>query len=545
MSERAISENSIIELTLNGVKTEYRIDHVLDGGAGCIAYEVSYTESETIPHKGILKEYCPAFLRKYGFIRTNVCINIPDECKANFYSGIEEFKRSYRGINKFLTDNISAMNFHTVQLGLLEGNNTAYTLVSYDYGSTYNKIEDTNLLGIITLMLSVTKAVEMYHKAGYLHLDIKPKNILILDEVMDIVKLFDFDSITSLERLKRREVYAVPIPEDYYVPELANFDLRNIGVQTDIYEIGAMIYSRIFKKNPTVNDVHGINNIDIDSSDFAVGVSPQAKFEIAELLKNTLQISRRKRYKTTTDLKAQLVKIISLLRDKEPYPLDMPKWQPTSKYVGRQKELYDIKKRLDEDGYVFVRGFCGLGKSELAKMFANIFADEYHTVQFCKFNDSLRTVVASMPFAGINEDNYSDFNELVYAKNKVLHLCDEHTLVVIDNFNVTYDEFLKDFLPASNKSFKVIFTTCCVPASDYYDNKLYDLPALSNEECKTVFSLHSQIPVFDENDKLIEKLIEKTENNTLIIILMACAIKKQVYQFQKCLISLIIKSCTV
>lgn len=526
MTERALSENSIIELTLNGVKTEYRIDHVLGGGAGCIAYEVSYTENGNIPHKGILKEYCPAFLREYGFTRKNVCINIPDECKANFYSGKEDFKRAYRDINKFLADNISAMNFHTVQLGLLEGNNTAYTLVSYDYGNTYNKIEDTNLQGIFTLMLSVTKAVEMYHQAGYLHLDIKPKNILILDDVMDIVKLFDFDSITSLERLKSREVYAVPIPEDYYVPELKNFDLRNIGVQTDIYEIGATIYARIFKKNPTVNDVYEINKIDIDSSDFAVGVSPQAKFEIAELLKNTLQISRRKRYKSTTDLKAQLGRIISLLGAKEPYPLDMPKWQPTSKYVGRQKELFDIKKRLDKDGYVFVRGIGGLGKSELTKMFANTFAGEYHTVQFCKFNDSLRTVVASMPFDGINDDDYSDFNELVSTKNKVLHLCDEHTLIIVDNFNITYDEFLRDFLPASNKSFKVIFTTRCTPASDYYDNKVYDLPKLSEEECKTVFSLHAQITVFEENEELIEKLVKKTDRNTLIIILMACAIKK-------------------
>ena len=526
MQGRAISENSIIELIANGVKTEYCIDYVLGCGAGCIAYQVSYNENGDIPHKGILKEYCPAFLEELDFCRKNNTIIVPDNCKYEFEKGVCDFKNTYKAINEFLSQNLSASNYHTVQLGLYEGNNTVYTLTSCDYGKSYDKIDDNSLLEIIKLMLSVTRAVEMYHDAGYLHLDIKPKNILVLDDVTDLVKLFDFDSLTSIEKIKSREVYAVPVPEDYYVPELEKFDLRNIGVQTDIYEIGAMIFARIFKRNPTIDDVYAIDKVDVDLSDFSVGISPKAKFEIAELLKNTLQISRRKRYRSTAELKLQLKKIISELSDKSAYPLNMPKWQPTSNYVGRQKELSDINNRLKKDGYVFIRGIGGLGKSEISKMFAKTFADEYHTVQFCKFNDSLRTIVASMPFDGINDDDYSDFNELVSTKNKVLHLCDEHTLIIVDNFNVTYDDFLRDFLPADNENFKVIFTTRCTPALDYYDDKVFDLPKLSEEECKVVFSLHSQITVSEKNEELIESLINKTDRNTLIIILMARALKK-------------------
>lgn len=526
MQTRALCENSVIELISNGIKTEHCIEQVLGCGAGCIAYRVSYNENGDIPHKGILKEYCPAFMEDFDFCRENNTIIVPDNCKDEFEQGVSEFKNTYRAINEFLSQNLSASNYHTVQLGLYEGNNTVYTLTSCDCGKSYDKISDSSLLEVMKLMLSVTRAVEMYHNAGYLHLDIKPKNILVLDDVTDLVKLFDFDSLTSIEKIKNREVYAVPAPEDYYVPELEKFALRNISVQTDIYEIGAMIYARIFKRNPTIDDVYAIDKLEIDLSDFSVGISPKAKFELAELLENTLQISRRKRYSSTAELKAQLEKIISLLSNKDPYPIDMPKWQPTSNYVGRQQEITEIKNRLDADGYVFVKGIGGLGKSEIAKMFAKTFADEYHTVQFCKFNDSLRTVVASMPFNGINDDDYSDFNELVSIKNKVLHLCDDHTLIIVDNFNVTYDEFLRDFLPSNNNSFKVIFTIRCTPASDYYNDKVFDLPKLSEEECKVVFLLHSQITVSEKNEELIEKLINKTDRNTLIIILMARAIVK-------------------
>ena len=526
MMSRALKKNS--ELSLNGSLgiTNFEIVDILGAGGSCIAYFVSYNENGSIPHKGILKEYCPVFLENFKFQRDGNTVMVPHECKDEFEQGIINFKNTYKVINEYLAENVSASNFHPVQLGLYEGNNTVYSLTSCDYGKSYDKINDVSMLEIMKLILSVAKAVEMYHNVGYLHLDIKPKNILVLDDVTDLVKLFDFDSLTSIQLVNSREASTMPIPEDYYVPELNNFQLKNIGIQTDIYEIGAMAYSRIFKKNTTIDDIYSIEKIDIDKSDFAVGISPQAKYEIANLFKSTLQISRWKRYSSISDLKAQLEKIISLLNDHIPYPLDMPKWQPTANYVGRENELLEIKKRLDTDGYVFVRGIGGLGKSEIAKMFVKSFSEEYHTVQFCEYTDSLRMVLASMPFDGINDNDYRDFNELVNSKNKALHLCDEHTLIVIDNFNVTYDDFLRSFLPANNKSFKVIFTTRCKPASDYYEKKVFDLPRLSEEDCQTIFRIHSLLTASEENDKQIEQIIRKIDYNTLIIILTARIIRK-------------------
>ncbi|MGN1418209.1 MAG: protein kinase family protein, partial [Acutalibacteraceae bacterium] len=524
--ERNLKESKIIKLKSTNGETEFSIDEVIGVGGSCVAYKVSYYENEDIPHKGVLKEYCPAFLEENGFSRTDLAINIPPEFQEMFDMGLREFKNTYKIINQYLSNNLSAANYHTVQLGLYEGNNTAYTLTSCDYGSSFDKIVDNSLLSIMKILLAVTKAVEMYHNAGYLHLDIKPKNILILDDVTDLVKLFDFDSLTSLSKLQSKEIYSVPIPEDYYVPELENFDIRNIGIYTDIYEIGAMAYARIFRKEPNIEDISGIDSVRIEENDLFVGVSPQARYEVLCLLKNTLQISRRKRYKTTDELKAQLEKIISCLDSKTPYLVNLPKWQPAQGCVGRQKELNEMKRCLDQDGYVFVKAIGGIGKSEIAKLFAQQYSSEYHTVQFCRFNDSLRTVIASMPFDGIDEKQYKDFNELVNAKNKALHLTDNHTLIIIDNFNVTYDDFLRDFLPADKESFKVIFTTRCKPESDYYNDKIFELPKLSMEECKSVYALHCPFPDDRESIEKIESLIEKVDYNTLIIVLMSVALKK-------------------
>lgn len=526
--KRNLEVSSVLKLKNNNNITDFSIEEVVGIGGSCIAYKVSYYESKDIVHKGILKEFCPAYLNEGDqFARGGQALIVPMELKEQFAYDLEKFVQVYRDINAYLSENLSATNFHTVQLGLYEGNNTYYTLTSCDYGKSYDKVLDTDIYTALKLVLSVTKAVELYHNAGFLHLDIKPKNVLILDKVADIVKLFDFDSLTSIESLKGRHDVAIPIPEDYYVPELDNCDIRNIGIHTDILEIGAMLFSRLFGRSPEVNEMQRGVVIDLQDVELLTGVSPQAKYELQQLFSKTIQISKRNRYQTTSELKAQLNKIIDLVSPNGlPYLLNLPKWQPSVYCVGRDQEIREIYARLESTGYVFIKAMGGLGKSEVSKLFAQYFADDYHTVQFCKYNDSLKSVVASLPINGIKDDDYTDFDELVREKNKVLHLADQHTLLIVDNFNVTHDDYLREFLPANNKSFKVIFTTRCQPAANYYEDKVYELSHLSMDECKYLFSLHSKIEDLQEDFECLERIIETIEYNTLVLVLLAATIKK-------------------
>lgn len=134
-------------------------------------------------------------------------LTVADEYKALFEEDANRFKNTYKTINNYLYGNLSATNFHTFQLGLFEGNNTIYTLTSCDYGQVWENIKDKSLDSLLKIILAVTKAVEMYHNAGFLHLDIKPKNIFILDSISEIVKLFDFDSLTNINDLRDAFMY--------------------------------------------------------------------------------------------------------------------------------------------------------------------------------------------------------------------------------------------------------------------------------------------------------------------------------------------------
>lgn len=523
---RALQPNTKLTLSLAGRTTEFVINEVLGVGGSCIAYEVSYKEDEEVLHRGVLKEYCPSYLSGEDFQRDGTSLRIPESQWAEFETGLRNFRGVYKSINRYLLENTSATNYHPVQLGLYEGNNTAYTLVSRDFGKSYDKVPNHDLKSLLKLSLSVTKAVGNYHEAGFLHLDIKPKNILVLNEVTDIVKLFDFDSITAMDRLRTEEGITIPAPEEYYVPELATRNAREIGIHTDIFEIGAMLFLRLFERAPEVLEMSHDAEYELEKAPLLKGASPELMFEMENLFKHTIQVAKRRRYRSTEELKIQLEKLIELADASHLYLLNMPKWQASPQRIGRHEELKEVARRLEEDGYVFVKGVGGIGKSEMAKMFAKQYGDRFHTVQFCKYNGSLKMLTASLEMNGIKDENERNFDELVKEKNRVLHTSGPRTLIVVDNFNVTHDDFLREFLPTDNHQFKVIFTTRCQMEADYYKDKTYELTELSEEDCEKLFFKHYITEPTEDKKRYVRNIISAVGANTLVLVLLAKAVQK-------------------
>ena len=523
---RIIENGSIIQLESNGQRVEFIVNDKLGIGGSCIAYSVTYYENGTIPHKGVLKEYCPAFLESSSeFQRNGDTLIIPIELKERFNRGLELFRATYKNINDYISSNSVAMNYHPVQIGLFEGNNTLYTLSSADYGKSYDLLDDESLAVLIRIIIAVAEAVKQYHNAGYLHLDIKPKNILVLDNVTEIVKLFDYDSITPINSLKSGKSIALPMPEDYYVPELSQLRIRDVGIQTDFFEIGAMLFKRLFGYAPKPSDLVYDTSYDTENSKLLESASPSAIYEIIQLLKYTIQVSPRRRYRSDDELIKQLRKIMGMVSSDKPFLMNLPAWKPSKLCIERKKDTLEIDHRLNKDGFVFIRGIGGIGKSELVKIYVEKYGFKYHTIQFCKYVDSLKSLVASISIEGINENDYKSLDSLAKKKNRILHSSDTHTLLIVDNFNVPHDNYLREFLPLNSNSFKVIFTTRCVPAADYYEDKIMHLSYLDEEDALRLFYMHSEKQVCDETTQSIKMLLKEIQFNTLLLVLMAKVIK--------------------
>lgn len=81
-------------------------------------------------------------------------------------------------------------------------NGTVYIVSTWLNGQTFAETEIETLHDCIALIMSTAKVLKKIHDAGFLYLDLKPENILTIKGSLDLVQLFDFDSMVSMEDLK-------------------------------------------------------------------------------------------------------------------------------------------------------------------------------------------------------------------------------------------------------------------------------------------------------------------------------------------------------
>ena len=235
-----VGENLILKQGKNEIV--FKIEKILGEGAGCNVYYVRYKENDKYVHSGVLKEFNPKDkdidLEKYK----------------------EKFLKAYELQLKFRSLYDEKMNITSNIEGIYEGNNTFYILMSCDNGVSYNEVKDESLKDILKTSLAITKALGVYHKNGYLHLDIKPSNVLVIPETKELVKLFDFDSVVKKDELENTRLSYSP---NWSAPELIDKGKHYlIGEATDIYSIGAIVFNKIFKKYPMSKDRRAFSRYD-------------------------------------------------------------------------------------------------------------------------------------------------------------------------------------------------------------------------------------------------------------------------------------------
>ena len=305
---RALEKNSTITLYSRGIPTVFTIKAILGWGATGVVYSVEYSEDSEVSHRGVLKEYCPV---RFESKREGERLVIPDEHIADFREGKKKFKENYVKINQYLNCSSIRQIHHPFQLGFYEGS-TSYRLVSADSGICYEDVQEESLEMIVERMIDVTTIVSQFHSANLLVMDIKSKNILVVDD--GTLKLFDYDSIVEIDQVHSGNA-PITSPGEYYVPELdSKSDIRKIGKTVDIYEIGALFFQRLFHRPMEISEIQRRSVIPFQEAPLLKGVSPLILKELEVLFKHTLQVSPRFRYQDTAELKKQLEKILRLVR---------------------------------------------------------------------------------------------------------------------------------------------------------------------------------------------------------------------------------------
>ena len=200
-------------------------------------------------------------------------------------------------------------------------------------------------------------------------------------------------------------------------------------------------------------------------------------------------------------------------------------------FVGREKELHQMEEQLKQYDRVFLYGMGGIGKSEIAKVYAKKHKNEYQTIIFATYEKSIMNTILNDKFFHIenfsrkvDSNGVEESNEEFFERKlqEIKNLSSDKTLIIIDNFDTDNDPHLQILLDGN---YKMIFTT----RNDLKTLKLPIIPIQpidNKEELLQVFKNTYDIFVKPEDLPIIEEIIEQVKGHTLAIQLIASVMKE-------------------
>ncbi len=219
-------------LPIGGFLNEYRLDGVLGRGG----FGVTYLGLDThLQKKVAIKEYFPG---EYA-IRTDGTFVKPKSVhdEARYLWGRDRFIDEAQSLALFNHPNINRVHC------FFQANNTAYIVLDYLDGSVLEELlragHRFSTQELNRLFHQLTDGLRAVHRAGYVHRDIKPGNIMICADWKPV--LYDFGAARIAIGIKTQSITTMLTPG--YAP-LEQYDGRtdSIGPWTDIYALGMVLY---------------------------------------------------------------------------------------------------------------------------------------------------------------------------------------------------------------------------------------------------------------------------------------------------------------
>ena len=510
------------KLKLPNKVCEYEITKLLGKGASCFVYLARYIDNG-ISYEVILKEYHPQSL---NLARDDFgALYIPDDCQTKFDEEIKRFEQAYKK-QATLRLNSDLTNSTTNIQGIHFANKTLYIEMTLSAGATYrieNQATDSTLYDFLRRMRSLATVVGYYHKAGYLHLDIKPDNIFApkSNDGKDVI-LFDFDSMVEQSSIMNPATVLSYTKEWAAMEQLNSAKRSSICTATDIFSIGEIIFYRIFGRHSNLNERRSYSTYTFDyETDIFRNMNPKVFSLLNVLLKKTLCNVVKNRYQSTEELIDKLNEILNFADTKKPYLINKA-IMANEFFIGRNQELSLIHEKLLENSKIFLTGIGGIGKSELAKNYAIRYKDSYDTILFTTYHGNWMMLINNDNHIQIaNFERYEGEEEVEYCIrkfSKLNELCDDRTLFIIDNLNEDefFDEEQERWESILSLNCKIIFTT---RIQDWNYSQITLGPFSQPQDLLALYGHYCTIST--DQQSVVETMIDYVDKHTLTIELIA------------------------
>ena len=243
--------------TLQGGK--YRIERMLGQGGFGITYLAVQTSDN---HQVAIKEL---FLNGVNE-RVGTAIQVSNSANDTlFEKQKEKFKKEAKRI-------MSLDNEHIVKVyDLFEENNTVYYVMDYLEGESLaskmkregHPLTESEVMDILPQLLDALSEIHQYQ---IWHLDIKPANIMLVDNNIVLIDFGASKQITPSE-MTSTALYFTP---GYAPAEQTGMLFNQFGPWTDLYAVGATIFNLLTGKSPLEFDIEEFKEDDLPESNLGL-----------------------------------------------------------------------------------------------------------------------------------------------------------------------------------------------------------------------------------------------------------------------------------
>jgi WD40 repeat protein/serine/threonine protein kinase len=273
---------------------DYRIKRVLGAGG----FGITYLADETALARLVtIKEYFPADFAA----RTNTKASPRSQEVAGDYQwGLDRFIEEAQTLARFDHPNIVRVHRY------FRANNTAYMVLHFEEGGSFKSwlksLKRAPRQAELDRMVGpLLDALEIIHKANFLHRDIAPDNIMVRKDGSPV--LIDFGSARGQIASHSRTVSALVKP-GYSPYEQYATSSSSQGPWTDIYALGATLYHAIAGKRPPDAPSRVVSDEYVKAADAALS-SYRSGFLAA--IDNALRLEIHERPQSIPEWRGQLL----------------------------------------------------------------------------------------------------------------------------------------------------------------------------------------------------------------------------------------------
>ncbi|MBO5395525.1 MAG: AAA family ATPase [Clostridia bacterium] len=503
------------------------IENEIGRGGSCIVYEavrITDTGDKTLYR---VKEFYPY---KLNISRDENNTLTPSAKDAEvFNQRQEQFRSDFSRTNQlFYSDN----NYSSItnQLDVFRQNGTSYILSAYSSKKTLATYKPLTLKECVTLVKQVAYVLGNIHKQGYLYLDTKPDNVLIVDGYQKQVQLFDFDSLLEWKEahiISKQSCSDIRLSysKGFAPIELQTSKIKRLGPHTDVYGVGALLFYLLFGYTPTAPDCETDAVFDFTKIQYDYRKCDDRLFgSLSDFFHNALAVYYADRY-------SSMQKVVEQLQEIEKYAdLVIPRIYSTQIakpkiFYGREREFEELDRLLANSDYncLFVTGMGGIGKSAFIREYLTRRRGKFDTVLYVHYKGSIEATISNDSNIEINTLRQDEETKTGtrYFDKKLQKICElvrgTSSVLVIDNFTGDVDDDLRALL---STELKVILLSRKAPS--YQSCQEMNLSVVSDlNALRRIFEDNLGRSIEDNEQDGFEQILKRVEGHTLVLELIA------------------------